>query len=202
MVQTVENYLRTNYGMSPIPSLRELLDAYGIRMNTLADARAEFACDCLWDACRDVNSFLETAIRQSVLSDKDSYRVMAERFAGRVISRVRGVWDSRGPSHVDLMETSVKSLVTDYLVRYAIPCGNPWDTVMACQVDTDLEFIVRRAAEYAKHHDENACRHEYETTAHPESCAVFASGEASWRLKRDWVRSAYDVLLRKTYGLL
>lgn len=171
-------------------------------MDRLADARAEFACDCLWDASRDTATFLESAIRQNRICDREYYRLLAARFAGRVVSRVRHVWMDHGRTHGERMESSVQELVTDYLIQYAVPCGNPWDAVMACQVNEDLAFLAGRAKTYAMHHDAATCRLEYERTAFPEADAVFADAHANSRLKQDPVKAAYRTLLQKAYGCL
>lgn len=202
IIQTVETYLRASYGIVPVPGLRELLSAHGVHMDCLADTKAEFACDCLWDASRDTATFLESAIRQNRLCDQEYYRLLATRFAGRVVNRVRHVWMDHGRTHGERMESSVQELVTDYLVQYAIPCGNPWDAVMACQINEDLAFLAGRARTYAKHHDTGACRQECERTAFPEADAVFADKHANSRLKQDHVKAAYRTLLQKAYGCL
>lgn len=200
IIQTVEIYLRANYDIVPAPGLRELLAAHGVRMDALADAKAEFACDCLWDAMRDTGGFLESAIRQNRICDREYYGLLAARFAGRVVSRVRHVWMDHGRTHGERMEASVQELVTDYLIQYAVPCGNPWDAVMACQVSEDLAFLAGRARTYAEHHGAEDCRLECERTAFPESDAVFA--RANGRLGRYDVKSAYRTLLQKAYGCL
>lgn len=202
IIQTVEIYLRTNYDIVPAPGLRELLTAHGVHMDRLADARAEFACDCLWDAMRDTGGFLESAIRQNRICDREYYRLLAARFAGRVVNRVRHVWIDHGRTHGERMESSVQELVTDYLIQYAVPCGNPWDAVMACQVNEDLAFLAGRARTYAKHHNAEACRQECERTAFPEADAIFAHAHANGRLGQDGVKHAYRTLLQKAYGCL
>lgn len=202
IIQTVEIYLRTNYDIVPVPGLRELLAAHGVHMDRLADARAEFACDCLWDAMRDTGGFLESAIRQNRICDREYYRLLAARFAGRVVNRVRHVWVDHGRTHGERMESSVQELVTDYLTQYAVPCGNPWDAVMACQVSEDLAFLAGRARTYAEHHGAEDCRQECERTTFPETDEIFAHARANGRLGRDGVKHAYRTLLQKAYGCL
>ena len=178
MVNTIRGYYRKTYQEQFDENMEAAFQKKNIDPGDLAAANHEFICDCLWYANRNENmqAFLKklSEIRfyelRSTTDRAAAYTDAAEKVAQRIAAQVEAVWASNGRNAQ--IHLAVK--ITAEFIKTMIPCEQPGQLIMACQLEPEIAQLLRRAYKYHKAGDccqdvfyKNKLKPEIESLIHP-----------------------------------
>ncbi len=147
MIQTALDYLKQNYGIGPTEPVLMALTTDMVSAEALADRRAEFVCDCIYNATR-----YETKFRDALASaafaglgpaaGKQLYDAITGSVAETVCGDVASVWTSR--NELPFPKLAAPG-IRKYLLMTGIPSDTPWTVVELCQRRPELAKRLRDA---------------------------------------------------------